>query len=58
MASPFDFSPTLLVGGGLLVQDRISCRKITHTNGCYGAWSGWAVSVNVPPLTGPSGILP
>ena len=21
--------------------------KITHTNGCYGAWPGWAVSVSV-----------
>ena len=30
---------------------RTSCRKITHTNGYYGAWPGWAVSVSVFPLT-------
>ena len=30
---------------------RISCPKTTHTNGYYGAWPGWAVSVSVLPLT-------
>ena len=28
----------------------ISCHK-THANSYYGAWPGWAVSVNVLPLT-------
>ena len=50
MASPFDLSLTLPVGGGLLVP-RSSCHKITHKNVCYGAWPGWAVSVSVLPLT-------
>ena len=31
---------------------RTSCLKITHTNGYYGAWSGWVVSVSVFLLTG------
>ena len=30
---------------------RNSCLKITHTDGCYGAWPGLAVLVNVFPLT-------
>ena len=30
---------------------RTSCRKTTHANGYYGAWPGWAVSINVLPLT-------
>ena len=30
---------------------RTSCRKTTHANAYYGAWPGWAVSVNVLPLT-------
>ena len=30
---------------------RTSCCKITHANGYYGAWPGWAVSVGVLPLT-------
>ena len=30
---------------------RISYPKTTHTNGYYGAWPGWAVSVSVLPLT-------
>ena len=30
---------------------RISCHKITHANGYYGAWPGWAVSISVLPLT-------
>ena len=30
---------------------RTSCHKITHTNGYYGVWSGWVVSVRVLPLT-------
>ena len=34
---------------------RISCHKTTHTNGYYGAWPGWAVSVSVLPLTVSSG---
>ena len=29
---------------------RTSCRKITHVNGDYGAWSGWVVPVSVLPL--------
>ena len=50
MASPFDLSLTLPVGGGLLVP-RSSCHKTTHADGDYGAWPGWAVSVSVLPLT-------
>ena len=30
---------------------RISCRKTTHADCYYGAWSGWAVSNSVLPLT-------
>ena len=30
---------------------RISCHKITHAHGYYGAWPGWAVSISVFPLT-------
>ena len=30
---------------------RTSCCKITHANSYYGAWPGWAVSVNMLPLT-------
>ena len=29
---------------------RTSCRKITHVNGDYGAWSEWVVPVSVLPL--------
>ena len=29
---------------------RTSCHKTTHTNGYYGAWPEWAVSVSVLPL--------
>ena len=53
--SYFDLSPTLPVGGGLLVPYsfliRISCHKTTHANSYYGAWPGWAVSITVLPLT-------
>ena len=34
-----------------LFLTRISCHKTTHANGYYGTWPGWAVSVNVLPLT-------
>ena len=30
---------------------RTSCRKLTHTNGDYGAWPGWVASVSVLLLT-------
>ena len=30
---------------------RTSCCKITHANGNDGVWPGWAVSINVLPLT-------
>ena len=30
---------------------RISCHETTHANGYYGAWPGWAVLINVLPLT-------
>ena len=30
---------------------RTSCCKITHANGNYGVWPGWAVSINVLLLT-------
>ena len=30
---------------------RTSCHKITHTDGYYGGWSVWAVSISVLPLT-------
>ena len=50
VVSPFD-----LVGGGLLVScSRTSCHKTTHTNGYYGAWPGWVVSISVLPLTEPA----
>ena len=50
-ASPFDppeffwwfFSSAFLT--------RTPCCKITHTNGYYGAWPGWVVSVSVFLLT-------
>ena len=51
VVSPFDFSRTLLVGGGSLFLTRTSCHKTTHANGYYGAWPGWAVSISVLPLT-------
>ena len=53
VVSPFDFSRTLRVGGGLLVPgyDRTSCRKTTHADSYYGAWTGWTVSISVLPLT-------
>ena len=53
VVSPFDFSRTLPVGGGLLVSSvfltRTSCHKTTHANGYCGAWPGWAVSISVLP---------
>ena len=55
MVSPLDRSRTLPVGGGLVVPCSlpgppvVKC-KITHANSYYGAWPGWAVSVNVFPL--------
>ena len=54
VVSPFDLSWTLLIGGGLLVVflTRTSCHKITHANGYYAVWPGWAVSVSVILLTG------
>ena len=36
----------LVVTYQLLTRTRTSCHKITHTNGYYGAWPGWAVSVS------------
>ena len=35
----------------VVVLTRTSCHKITHANGYYGAWPGWAVSASVLPLT-------
>ena len=49
MVSPFDLSGTLQVSAAFL--SRPSCCKITHANGYYGAWPGWAVRVSVLPLT-------
>ena len=55
VVSPLDLSWTLPVGGGLVVPCSlpvppvVKC-KITHVNSYYGAWPGWAVSVNVFPL--------
>ena len=49
MVSPFDLSGTLQVSAAFL--SRPSCCKITHANGYYGAWPGWAVSIRVLPLT-------
>ena len=34
-----------------LFLTRTSCHKITHANGYYSAWTRWAVSVSVLPLT-------
>ena len=56
MESPFDLCWTLPVGGGLLVLCPLlgpPVVKITHTNGYYGDWPGWAVSVSVFSLTVP-----
>ena len=52
MASPFDLSWTLLVGGGLLVLCSLPGPPGTtiRTNGYRGAWPVWAVSVSVFPL--------
>ena len=36
---------------------RTSCLKTTHTDGYYGAWAEWAVSVTVLPLTVSSFLL-
>ena len=36
-----------------MLLTRTSCLKTTHANGYYGAWPGWAVSINVLPLTKP-----
>ena len=55
-ASPFELSHTLPVGGDLLVLCSLPgppVLKKTRANGYYGAWSGWAVSVSVLPLTVP-----
>ena len=30
---------------------KIACHKTTHANGYYGTWPGWAVLINVLPLT-------
>ena len=52
VVSVFDLSGTLPVGGGLLVPCSLPGPPvIKHANGYYGAWSGWAVSVSVLPLT-------
>ena len=56
VVSPFDLSPTLAVGGGLLVLCSLPgppVLKNTCANGYYSAWPGWAVSVSVLPLTVP-----
>ena len=37
---------------------RIPCHNTTHTNGYYGAWPGWAVSISVLPLTVPWSLKP
>ena len=50
VASPFGLSSWWwLVSSELLT--RTSCYKITHTNGYYGTWPGWMVSVSVFLLT-------
>ena len=38
----------LLISSIFLI--RISCHKTTHTNGYYGAWPGWVVSISALPL--------
>ena len=56
VVSSFDLSRTLPAGGGLLVLCSLPgppVLKNTRVNGYYGAWSGWAVSVTVLPLTVP-----
>ena len=40
-----------LISSMFLTRFLTSCHKITHANGYYGAWPGWAVSVSVLPLT-------
>ena len=54
MASPFDLSRILLVGGSLLVlcPYKTCCPKITYANGYYGAWPEWEVSISELPLRG------
>ena len=41
----------LMVSYWYHVSYRTSYCKITHTNGYYGAWPRWAISVSVFPLT-------
>ena len=54
MVSPFDFAQTLPVSGGLLVPCSLlgpPAIKKAYASGCYGAWPGWVVLVNMLPLT-------
>ena len=50
----FDFSQTILIGGGLLVPYSLPgppvIKQLMQINSYYGAWSGWVVSVSVLPL--------
>ena len=50
VVSPFDLSRTLPVGGGLLVPCSLPG---PYANSYCGAWTGWAASVSVLPLTTP-----
>ena len=52
VVSPFDLSPTLAVGGGLLVPCSLPGPPVLkpHANGYFGAWPGWVGSVCMLPL--------
>ena len=54
MVSPFGLSPTLPVGGRLLVPCSLPGPPVVkqpHVNSYYGVWPGWAVSVSVLSVT-------
>ena len=54
VVSPFDLFPNSSGWWRLfsfMFFTRTSCHKTIHANGYYGAWPGWAVSINVLPLT-------
>ena len=46
MVSPFGLSPTLPVGGRLLVPLSSPGPPVTHVSGLLWCWPGWAVSVS------------
>ena len=54
VVSPFDLSPTLPAGGGLLVPCSLSGSPVIKQlmqMVTMGAWPGWVVSISVLPLS-------